>query len=341
MATINGTVGSDNYTALATADYYDMFTLSGGNDTVSAGGADDTIIGGGGDDVFDGGDGNDSIDGGLGADLLSGGTGNDTLNGGVDSSDDTINGGANANSMSGGNGNDIYTVDNVGDVVVESGTGGSDTVNASVDYTVTEVEYLNLTGTAVNGTGDAGTNHITGTNSLVSYNLNGAGGGDELIGNNGNDTLTGGTGNDSMAGGAGNDTYYVDSVSDRVKEFVGEGYLRSDETTIDAGGTDTVHITAVSAVSDYEMTAFVENAILDALGDVKITGNDIANTITGNALANTVDGGAGNDTITGGDGADSIEGGTGADSMDGGIGDDTIAVDDAGDTAVGGTAPIW
>ena len=51
--------------------------------------------------------------------------------------------------MTGGAGNDTYVVDNAGDVVTEAASGGTDTVESSITFTLgAEVENLLLTGAA-------------------------------------------------------------------------------------------------------------------------------------------------------------------------------------------------
>ncbi|MDM0010118.1 calcium-binding protein [Variovorax sp. J22G73] len=187
-----------------------------------------------------------------------------TGNGGAN----TIDGGAGADTMSGGAGNDVYVVDNVGDVVVELASGGTDTVQSSVTYTLSaEVEKLTLTGTGgIGATGNGLANTLTG--------------------NAGNNTLNGDVGNDTMIGGAGNDTYVVDAAGDVVTE-------------LDAEGTDTVQ----SSVT-YVLGNFVENLTLTGSGDVNGTGNALANSIVGNAGNNLLNGGAGTDTMAGGLGDD-------------------------------------
>ena len=201
-----------------------------------------------------------------GDDILTGGAGNDTLSGLA--GNDTLNGGLGADSMSGGTGNDTYYVDNVGDVVTEATSAGTDTVSASITYTLSaNVENLTSTGTAAtNGTGNSLSNVITG--------------------NSGNNRLDGGAGADTLAGGLGDDTYVVDNVGDVVREAA-------------SAGTDTV----LASVT-YTLSADVENLTLTGTAAIGGTGNSLANVITGNSGNNRLDGGAGADTLAGGLGSD-------------------------------------
>jgi Ca2+-binding RTX toxin-like protein len=119
-----------------------------------------------------------------------------------------------ADTLIGLGGNDTYVVDSAGDVVQEVAGGGSDTIQASVSYTLAagvDVETLIATA-AINLTGNALAQAITGSAGVNA--LNGGGGNDVLNGLSGNDTLTGGAGADrfsfTAALGAGN----VDTITD-------------------------------------------------------------------------------------------------------------------------------
>ena len=72
-------------------------------------------------------------------------------------------GGEGADTMVGGQGNDTYVVDNIGDVVVDSGKGGVDTVRSSVSYSLgASIENLQLIGVgAKRGDGNDLANVIT------------------------------------------------------------------------------------------------------------------------------------------------------------------------------------
>lgn len=173
--------------------------------TITGNAGVNALTGAGGNDVLNGGAGNDRLDGGTGADQLNGGGGNDTLLGGA--GNDKINGNAGGDSMSGGAGNDSIFVDNVGDSVTENLNEGTDTVSASISWTLgANVERLVLTGSAnSDGTGNELGNNISGN--AGANHLYGMAGSDALNGGAGNDWIEGGAGRDVISGGTGADQF--------------------------------------------------------------------------------------------------------------------------------------
>jgi len=111
---------------------------------------------------------------------------------------DTLTGTNGADTLIGLAGNDTYTVNHVGDIVTEALNAGTDSVNASISYTLTDnVENLTLTGSSnINGTGNRLNNTLTGNS-----------GNNTLTGNAGNDTLNGNAGRDTLTGGVGSDIF--------------------------------------------------------------------------------------------------------------------------------------
>jgi Ca2+-binding RTX toxin-like protein len=189
-------------------------------------------------------------------------TGNDANN--------ILDGLAGADTMLGGLGDDTYVVDNIGDLITELGTAGTDTVQSSISYTLADnLENLTLLGSAaINGTGNSGSNILTGN--TAANVLNGNGGADTLI------------------GGRGNDTYIVDSTDDTITET----------------GTSS-DIDSIQASVSWVLGLNLENLTLTGTSVINGTGNERDNAISGNSANNILDGGnGGTDRLTGLGGAD-------------------------------------
>jgi Ca2+-binding RTX toxin-like protein len=220
----------------------------------------------------------------------------------------------------GNTGDNYYVVDSIGDTINEGFNGGTDTVRASVTYTLSaNVERLTLAGTNnINGTGNDLNNNITGNsgNNILSGkggndSLYGDAGDDTLIGGDGNDNLFGGEGTDALIGGNGNDTYFVEDLGDTVTENVN-------------GGIDTVNSSVSFTLSDN-----VERLTLTGTNNIDGTGNVLNNNLTGNAGNNTLTGNGGNDYLYGNAGDDTLIGGLGNDNLNGGVGNDNFRFNNA------------
>ena len=246
------------------------------------------------------------IEGNGAANVLEGLLGDDKLFGGR--GDDSLDGGTGADAMAGGTGNDSFVVDDLGDVTSEREGEGTDTVVATVDWTLAaNVENLTLNG--------GFSSRLHGTGNALANDLHGDFGDNVLDGGDGNDTIEGGYGispgnADTMWGGAGND-----AISS------GTGH-HSDE--IHGGlGNDTINGTGWTYGDDGD------DLLTGGLGQYGGLGND---TIQGGRF---IEGNEGDDlidtqqglTVSGGDGNDTIKGGGGEHSayeVDAGSGNDLI-----------------
>jgi len=170
-----------------------------------------------------------------------------------------------ATTMIGGTGNDLYVIDSTDDVVTEVANQGRDTIQTTVNYTISaNVDDIVLVegSAATTATGNALSN-----------------------------TLTGNSNTNTLTGGAGDDTYFVDATSDVVTELASEG-------------TDTVHASATYTLSVnvenlYLIGAGTINATGNSLDNI-IVGGTGDNIITGNAGNDTLSGGQGTDTLNAG-----------------------------------------
>jgi Ca2+-binding RTX toxin-like protein len=331
---INATGNIRNNTLIGNSNS-NILTGGAGNDILDGNGGIDRLLGGAGDDTYIVDNRGDAVD--FVGEATSGGTdtvqttfgyalganverlvlvGSDDIDGvgntlantiiGNDG-DNVLDGLIGADALVGGSGNDTYIVENIGDIVTESSSGGTDTVKSSINYNLSRalnVENLTLTGAvAVTGTGNTSNNFILGNN------LN-----NTLVGDFGNDTLDGGIGRDLLRGGVGRDKYIVDNVADDVEEAAPTSTFDDD-------------IDSVEASVSFILTPFVEELTLTGENNINGTGNSSDNKITGNS---------GNNRLSGGTGEDTLDGGLGTDALIGGAGNDIYTVDNFRDVVTEG-----
>ena len=225
---------------------------------------------------------------------------------------------AGADVMVGGKGNDTYSVENIGDSIIELSNEGTDKVTSSITWTLgANLENLTLSGTqAINGIGN-GLNNI----------INGNTAANALFGDAGTDSLTGGNGRDTLVGGIGKDMIYLAetvAVTDTVKIATGDsaasGYdvvanfalgkgitnTSADKldlvTTTIAANTVAVngvdkgiiksHSISNGLISFDDVDSFAANLVLSAINLTDVLGylqNNInsGNTVAFNAIGNT------------------------------------------------------
>ncbi len=259
-------------------------------------------------------------------------------------------------SLVGLGGADVYVFNDADDIADETGGGGIDRIESTVNVNLTDiihvigvVENITLLGALnLNATGDALANIINGNTG--ENTLSGGAGNDVLDGRVGNDTLFGNAGNDTMDGGDGNDRLYGGTENDRLNGIAGDDRLTGNagNDVLDGGtGTDIMlggagdDIYFVSNSGEFALmfdsggTADsvrgsisivlpdgFENIKLTGTGSFDATGNDVANIIEGNNGSNVLTGFGGNDILTGDLTAGT--GNVGADFLIGGAGADTI-----------------
>ena len=228
--------------------------------------APNSIIGTAQDDVITTPNGNNDVDAGEGDDIII-----------AQAGDDIIDGGPGADEMDGGAGDDTYYVDSASDTVTEADGGGTDTVIASTNYTLSNnVENLTLfsappsapTAAAPLGALAALVTTLDGTGNELKNTLIGNEESNTLTGLGGDDTLYGERGDDVLIGGAGSDQYlYFADNAEGNNEIIDTG----DVTDIDVLYVDG---TTQEEISFYQLTATPEDLIIafDQGGRIEVSG---------------------------------------------------------------------
>ena len=173
------------------------------------------------------------VNGTAGADSLRVDAAHDTYVDAGAGNDVIYGGGIGHNTMAGGAGDDAYYVKNDFERVLENAGSGTDTVIASVDFSLSaNVENLKLAGKAYFGAGNELDNKITGSDEANEIRglagddqIQSAGGDDRVFGGEGADTLQGGLGGDTLSGDNGADKLVGDEGSDSLNGGAGADTL--------------------------------------------------------------------------------------------------------------------
>lgn len=269
-----------------TGSLNDFILGSEARNVITAGAGNDTLSGRGGDDELRGEAGNDVIDGGTGSDIMVGGVGDD-----------------------------IYTVDSLGDIVVENaGEGTADQIRTSLTtFRLTDYPQIeNLTGIGLNAQdvrGNAFNNVIRLNNQRNNLVRLQDGGDDNAATLGGNDAFYFGgalTAADSVNGGAGDD---VVALQGNYALTLGFANLTNVETLSLLTGSDARFGDTANSRYSYNITTDVANVAAGTTLTVNASRLLAGENLTFNGSAEL----DGKFLIYGGNGADNLTGGSGAD----------------------------
>ena len=230
---------------------------------------------------------------------------------------------------------------------------------------------IRLVGNALNNTILGGTKNDSlygddGADSLI-----GNAGNDKLYGQNGDDTLWGGAGNDTLKGGDGADIFIYSAGNDVIADYavgdkisinaaISKTSIKGADATftigkdtltvkdgkgkelvfIDANGTEQTiiggaYLATDSSSANSTLAAWREVADASArTSAIKLTGNELSNTILGGSGKDSLYGADGDDYLVGNAGADKLYGQNGNDTLWGGIGNDSLKGGDGADVFI-------
>lgn len=335
-------------------DGNDIITGRTGINTFDGGAGADRLTGGAGADLLYGGTGNDTLDGGDGADQLWGGDDNDTLWGGLgddqlygEAGNDTLTGGGGNDRLFGGAGDDnlwaTLSGASLGDYLLDGGA-GVDSASITFDalprsITASTLNVRGIERLTINAGAGQDRIDMRGFAGLLSHDLDGGAGDDEIFAGDATGSLRGGAGADMITAGAGFTFIYGGSEADRFI-FLNAAGSRSgalDQLEDFQSGVDLLDLTALAPtnvrISDggangdwvyadsrgASFVVYVRTSI--SMADIITTGLTLngttgADRLVGTAGTDRLFGGAGNDTLVGGAGDDMLDGGSGIDRAD-------------------------
>lgn len=260
----------------------DLLQGLAGHDTLQGGSGHDSLVGGAGNDLLLGGDGIDTAswaglttavqvdlslqgpqDSGAGLDTLLnlenlfGGSGQDRLLG--DDLANRLDGGEGDDTLDGGDGNDTLV-------------GGNHLRGDAASYgRAAAAVRVNLALTALQATGGAGSDQLSGIEHLIGSahndHLSGSSTANRLEGGDGNDTLVGGAGADSLVGGEGSDLFLYATLAE-----AGNGSSR--DWILDFSAADRIDLNGIDARSDLtgnQAFVWIGSAAFTALGQLRYT----------------------------------------------------------------------
>jgi Ca2+-binding RTX toxin-like protein len=263
-------------------------------DNAVGGKGNDTLVGSLGNNTLDGGEGNDGLSGGAGNDSLLGQAGNDSLYG--EAGQDTLNGGAGSNRLEGGADDDFYQFVKtlLNEIVSESPSSGSDTLNFS-GIAATEITYtLDTTDILSVAIGSSASNVQAQSKAAL----------------------------EKVIGGAGQDRFVFSKAGGTAALLDGgaSSGMPSDGNLLDYSAYVSPVVVQLPTKPDLPGTATNTGGIKNIS---RVIGGSAGDALTAGSSAAYLEGGIGADRLVGADGNDSLFGGIGSDTLVGGAGLDS------------------
>ena len=327
-----------------------IFVGTPGTDHINGTEDADEIYGMGGENYLDGRGGDDYIDSGDGDP-------NQYNSGGY------VDGGVGADTMIGGEGAHTYTVDNVNDVVIDTGTAlgpfnEGDSIWTYVNYVLPEgIENVSsFVNTVTSITGNSADNTVSAFVVDQDMEIHTLGGNDTIYAFNFSDEDSG---HAFAYGGAGDDRYIV-APDDVIVELEDEGIdtvqgagriytLPENVENLEGGGASGPGQQAIITGNDLDNTITIYSAVRTELDEIyglggndhirssnsslRAEGGDGNDTLLGNANLPDWDGAVPFDVLIGGAGDDLLSTGGGDDDMTGGVGADRFEIQVSGGNA--------